>query len=155
MGQSTRTLSREIKRPSPGRGGVPHLFLVLNCSHTASTAARISLEHLDEVLLGRDVARSAVPVIVRGESGTGKEVIASAIHQLSGRAGPFQAVNCGALPAALVESELLGYRKGTFTGADEDRVGVVRSAHGGTLFLDEIGDLPLAAQAALLRVLQE
>jgi sigma-54 dependent transcriptional regulator, acetoin dehydrogenase operon transcriptional activator AcoR len=101
------------------------------------------------------VARSAVPVVVRGESGTGKEVVASAIHALSGRTGPFQAVNCGALPAALVESELLGFRKGAFTGADDDRAGLVRTAHGGTLFLDEIGDLPLAAQAALLRVLQE
>jgi DNA-binding NtrC family response regulator len=101
------------------------------------------------------VARSTVPVVVRGESGTGKEVVASAIHTLSGRAGPFQAVNCGALPATLVESELLGYRRGAFTGAEDDRAGLVRSAHGGTLFLDEIGDLPLTAQAALLRVLQE
>jgi sigma-54 dependent transcriptional regulator, acetoin dehydrogenase operon transcriptional activator AcoR len=101
------------------------------------------------------VARSTVPVVVRGESGTGKEVVASAIHALSGRAGPFQAVNCGALPATLVESELLGYRRGAFTGAEDDRAGMVRSAHGGTLFLDEIGDLPLTAQAALLRVLQE
>jgi len=101
------------------------------------------------------VARSTVPVVVRGESGTGKEVVASAIHALSGRTGPFQAVNCGALPAALVESELLGYRRGAFTGAEDDRAGLVRSAHGGTLFLDEIGDLPLTAQAALLRVLQE
>jgi sigma-54 dependent transcriptional regulator, acetoin dehydrogenase operon transcriptional activator AcoR len=101
------------------------------------------------------VARSTVPVIVRGESGTGKEVVASAIHFLSGRGGPFQAVNCGALPPSLAESELLGYRKGAFSGADEDRVGLVRSANGGTLFLDEIGDLPLTAQTALLRVLQE
>ena len=101
------------------------------------------------------VARSTVPVAVRGESGTGKEVVASAIHALSRRTGPFQAVNCGALPPTLVESELLGYRKGAFSGADEDRAGLVRSAHGGTLFLDEIGDLPLTAQAALLRVLQE
>src|SRR3989454_2079321 len=101
------------------------------------------------------VARSTVPVVVRGESGTGKEVVASAIHELSGRAGPFQAVNCGALPPSLAESELLGYRRGAFTGAEDDRAGLVRSAHEGTLFLDEIGDLPLTAQAALLRVLQE
>jgi transcriptional regulator with GAF, ATPase, and Fis domain len=101
------------------------------------------------------VARSTVPVVIRGETGTGKEVVASAIHSLSGRTGAFQAVNCGALPANLIESELFGYRKGAFTGAEEDRLGLVRSAHGGTLFLDEIGDLPLPAQAALLRVLQE
>jgi DNA-binding NtrC family response regulator len=101
------------------------------------------------------IARSNVPVVIRGESGTGKEVVASAVHALSGRTGPFQAVNCGAIPPTLVESELLGYRKGAFSGADEDRAGLVRGAHGGTLFLDEIGDLPLTAQAALLRVLQE
>jgi transcriptional regulator with PAS, ATPase and Fis domain len=92
---------------------------------------------------------------VRGESGTGKEVIARAIHRLSGRTGAFVAVNCGALPDTLVESELFGFRKGAFSGANEDRPGLVRSAEGGTLFLDEIGDLPAASQAAFLRVLQE
>ena len=101
------------------------------------------------------VARSRVSLLVSGETGTGKEVVASAIHQVSGRPGPFQAVNCGAFPPNLVESELFGYRKGAFSGAMEDRPGLVRSAEGGTLFLDEIGDLPLQAQAALLRVLQE
>jgi transcriptional regulator with GAF, ATPase, and Fis domain len=101
------------------------------------------------------MARSRVPVVVRGESGTGKEMIASALHCLSGRTGTFQAVNCGSLPATLVESELFGFRRGTFSGATQDRPGLVRSAEGGTLFLDEIGDLPLPAQAALLRVLQE
>jgi transcriptional regulator with GAF, ATPase, and Fis domain len=101
------------------------------------------------------VARSRVTVLVRGETGTGKEVIASAIHQLSGRAGRFIAVNCGALAESLVESELFGYRKGAFSGAAEDRPGLVRSSDKGTLLLDEIGDLPLSAQAALLRVLQE
>jgi transcriptional regulator with GAF, ATPase, and Fis domain len=82
-------------------------------------------------------------------------MIASALHCLSGRTGTFQAVNCGSLPSTLVESELFGFRKGAFSGATEDRPGLVRSAEGGTLFLDEIGDLPLPAQAALLRVLQE
>jgi transcriptional regulator with GAF, ATPase, and Fis domain len=100
-------------------------------------------------------ARGKVPVLVRGESGTGKELIAAAIHELSGRPGPFVPVNCGALPANLVESELFGYRKGAFSGAVEDRPGLVRTSEHGTLLLDEIGDLPLPAQATLLRVLQE
>src|SRR5467141_1945102 len=100
-------------------------------------------------------ARSQVPVLVSGETGTGKELIASAIHQLSGRPGPFVAVNCGAIAPNPVESELFGYRKGAFSGALEDRPGLVRSSEHGTLLLDEIGDLPVAAQAALLRVLQE
>ena len=100
-------------------------------------------------------ARSQVPVLVSGQTGTGKELIASAIHQLSGRPGPFVAVNCGAIAPNLVESELFGYRKGAFSGALEDRPRLVRSSEHGTLLLDEIGDLPLAAQAALLRVLQE
>jgi len=103
----------------------------------------------------RDIAASSVPVLVLGETGTGKELMASAVHLLSGRAGPFQAVNCGALPANLVESELFGFRKGAFSGATEDRPGLIRSAARGTLFLDEIGDLPGPAQAALLRVLQQ
>src|SRR5712672_2731544 len=100
-------------------------------------------------------ARSQVPVLVRGESGTGKELIASAIHELSGRPGQFVAVNCGAIAPNLLESELFGHRKGAFTGAIEDRSGLVRSSDHGTLLLDEIGDLPPPAQAALLRVLQE
>ena len=103
----------------------------------------------------RAIAASKVPVILLGETGTGKEVLAAALHRLSGRAGAFVALNCGALPVHLVESELFGYRKGAFSGANEDRKGLVRSAEGGTLFLDEIGDLPAAAQAAILRVLQE
>jgi len=101
------------------------------------------------------IAPSHVPVLVKGESGTGKELVATGLHVLSGRPGAFQAVNCGALPPTLVESELFGFRKGAFTGASEDRPGLVRAADHGTLFLDEIGDLPLPAQAALLRVLQQ
>jgi DNA-binding NtrC family response regulator len=103
------------------------------------------------------VARSDLSVVLSGESGTGKEVLARSIHALSGRdkGGAFIAVNCGALPETLVETELFGYRKGAFSGALEDRAGLVRSADRGTLFLDEIGDLPMASQAAFLRVLQE
>ena len=101
------------------------------------------------------LSRSDVSIIIGGESGSGKELVARAIHQLSRRRGALVAVNCGALPATLVESELFGAKKGAYSGADVDRAGLVRAADGGTLFLDEIGDLPLAAQASLLRVLQE
>jgi DNA-binding NtrC family response regulator len=101
------------------------------------------------------VAMSRVPLLLLGESGTGKEVLARAAHSLSGRKGAFVPVNCGALPAALVESQLFGHVKGAFSGALGDQPGLVRSSAGGTLFLDEIGDLPAPAQAALLRVLQE
>ena len=103
----------------------------------------------------RHVARSQVSVLLQGETGTGKEVIARTIHALSGRPGGFVPINCGAIPEALVESELFGYRKGAFSGATQDRIGLARSADRGTLFLDEIGDLPLASQAKFLRVLQE
>ena len=102
------------------------------------------------------VARSMAPVLVQGESGTGKELVARAIHACSTRhEGPFIAVNCGAIPEQLLEAEFFGYRKGSFTGAHEDREGFVQAAQGGTLFLDEIGDLPLAMQSKLLRVIQE
>jgi two-component system, NtrC family, response regulator PilR len=102
------------------------------------------------------VAMSMAPVLVQGESGTGKELVARAIHDCSPRkAGPFVAVNCGAIPEALVEAEFFGYRKGAFTGAQEDREGFFQAAQGGTLFLDEIGELPLAMQSKLLRVIQE
>jgi two-component system response regulator PilR (NtrC family) len=102
------------------------------------------------------VARSMAPVLVQGESGTGKELVARAIHEVSVRGtGPFIAVNCGAIPEQLLEAEFFGYRKGAFTGAADDREGFFQAANGGTLFLDEIGDLPLAMQSKLLRVIQE
>ena len=102
------------------------------------------------------VARSMAPVLVQGESGTGKELVARAIHALSPRSAmPFVAVNSGAIPESLLEAEFFGYRKGAFTGANEDRDGFFLAAQGGTLFLDEIGDLPLAMQSKLLRVIQE
>lgn len=101
------------------------------------------------------IAASTVSVVLQGESGTGKEVVATAMHRLSGRSGPFLPVNCGGLPETLIESELFGSRKGAFSGADKDRPGLVRSADHGTLFLDEIGELPASAQSALLRVLQD
>ena len=117
-----------------------------------ATLSPVFRSQLDRVEL---VARARIPVLLLGETGTGKELIARAVHELSGRTGPFLAVNCGALPETLVESELFGYRKGAFSGAYEDRPGLVRSSDKGTLLLDEIGSLPLPAQAALLRVLQE
>lgn len=101
------------------------------------------------------LAASNVSIILHGETGTGKEVVARATHTLSGRKGAFVAVNCGALPDTLLESELFGHKKGAFSGATEDRPGLVRSSDKGTLFLDEIGDLPAASQSAFLRVLQE
>jgi len=101
------------------------------------------------------IAGSKVPVLLRGETGTGKELVAHAVHASSGRDGAFVAVNSGAIPEALVESQLFGHAKGAFSGAVREELGFVRASAGGTLFLDEIGDLPAASQAALLRVLQE
>lgn len=138
-------LSREVQRlnalqPPPG---APSLL-------GESVGLRKVLAMVDRV------ASTDVPVLIRGESGTGKELVARALHQRSERAhGPFIAINCAALPAALVESELFGHAKGAFTDARADKKGLFLVAQDGTLFLDELGELPLDTQAKLLRVLQE
>jgi transcriptional regulator with PAS, ATPase and Fis domain len=100
------------------------------------------------------IAPTQLSCVLLGETGTGKEVAAREVHRVSGRRGSMQAINCAAIPHNLLESELFGYRRGAFSGADRDKPGLIKLADGGTLFLDEIGDMPLEAQAKLLRVLQ-
>ena len=112
------------------------------------------MQHMREMIAR--VSRSQAPVHIFGESGTGKELVAKLIHESGPRRdGPFVPVNCGAIPTELMESELFGHKRGSFTGAVSDKRGLVRSAEGGTLFLDEIADLPLHMQVKLLRVIQE
>jgi sigma-54 dependent transcriptional regulator, acetoin dehydrogenase operon transcriptional activator AcoR len=127
--------------PSLASGGDEHLF-------GRSAAFRAVLANAFRV------APSSMTVTLVGETGTGKDVLARRIHERSGRSGPFIAVNCAAIPAELSESTLFGHRKGAFTGADKDSLGFFGEAEGGTLFLDEVGELPLAQQAKLLRVLE-
>jgi two-component system response regulator PilR (NtrC family) len=112
------------------------------------------MQHMRDMIAR--VARSQAPVHIFGESGTGKELVAKLIHESGPRRdGPFVPVNCGAIPTELMESELFGHKRGSFTGAVSDKRGLIQSAEGGTLFLDEIADLPLHMQVKLLRVIQE
>ena len=117
-------------------------------------AARLQVQTLRQQI--SKLARSQAPVHIHGESGSGKEVVARLIHNNGPRAaGPFVAVNCGAIPPELMESELFGHLKGSFTGASQDKMGLFQAASGGTLFLDEVADLPLTMQVKLLRAIQE
>jgi two-component system response regulator PilR (NtrC family) len=136
----------------------------LKLSQTTDTAATrtgtqlighaATMERLREMILR--VSRSQAPVHISGESGTGKELVARMIHASGPRAeGPFVPVNCGAIPSELMESEFFGHKRGSFTGAVTDKLGLIPSAEGGTLFLDEVADLPLHMQVKLLRVIQE
>lgn len=121
---------------------------------------RLLIGHSEPILQLRatikKIARSQAPVFITGESGTGKEVVANLVHRLSNRSeGPFIAINCGAIPSELLESELFGHKKGSFSGATQDKQGLILSAHGGSLFLDEIAELPMHMQVKLLRTVQE
>jgi len=140
------TLSKEVTRLRSEQSGTLTLGNLIGYDEGLAST----------VTLARKAAASDIPVLITGETGTGKEVFAKAIHGESTRTGqPFIAVNCGAIPAQLVESTLFGHEKGAFTGATERTVGKFREAEGGTIFLDEVGELPLDVQVKLLRVLQQ
>lgn len=145
-----------------------HTALKLSESGQDDTFAKSGKNVKDNPILGQSVAikqlkstigklaRSQAPVFIHGESGSGKELVAKQIHQQSPRAaGSFVPVNCGAIPESLMESEFFGHKKGSFTGAIEDKNGLFQAAHHGTLFLDEVADLPLSMQVKLLRAIQE
>ncbi len=141
------------ERPAPSHGA--RLAATPTLSALSRLAGRSAAIQELRALIEK-VSRSMAPVLLQGESGTGKELVARAIHDSGVRVSQrFVAVNCGAIPEQLLEAEFFGYRKGAFTGANEDREGFFQAADGGTLFLDEIGDLPLAMQSKLLRSIQE
>jgi two-component system response regulator PilR (NtrC family) len=143
--EQLRTLVKSALR-LPGDGPKPTGQMVMGVS--------VAMDHVRAMI--EKLAKSQAPVYISGESGSGKEVAARQIHALSLRAcAPFMPVNCGAIPETLMESEFFGYRKGAFTGADNDREGFFQAAHKGTLFLDEVADLPLLMQVKLLRAIQE
>ncbi|WP_045769738.1 sigma-54-dependent transcriptional regulator [Xanthomonas albilineans] len=147
------------------RGLVKHALELNNATRAAAPApapehasrllgASAAMEALRNTIA--KVARNQAPVYILGESGVGKELVARTIHEQSARAvGPFVPVNCGAIPAELMESEFFGHKKGSFTGAHADQAGLFQAAHGGTLFLDEVAELPLPMQVKLLRAIQE
>ena len=126
-----------------------------------------NMARIDDIIIGKSVAikevknlvqavaKTSTTVLVQGETGTGKEVISKAIHELSGRKGKLISVNCAAIPSELLESELFGHEKGSFTGAEKTRLGRFEQSNGGTLFLDEIGDMPIPLQSKLLRALEQ
>ena len=146
-----RVLVRSALRLSNAGAGLPPAGLITPIRLIGDSAAMQALR----VQIGR-LARSMAPIAIAGESGSGKELAAREIHAQSARAArPFIAVNCGAIPEALMEAEFFGYRKGAFTGAADERDGFFQAANGGTLMLDEVADLPLAMQVKLLRAIQE
>ncbi len=147
---------RSALPPRPPRAAAPAPAPAAPVSAALARMAGQSMAMQQVRELVEKVARSMAPVLVAGESGTGKELVARAIHEVSARgAMPFVPVNCSAIPENLLEAEFFGYRKGAFTGANDDREGFFQAANGGTLFLDEIGDLPLSMQSKLLRAIQE
>ena len=144
--QAASTSSEPSASPAPATPALPQFPRLRGESHLLGEVKRMIAK----------LAKGMVPVHITGESGTGKEQAARSIHDLSPRKdGPFIAVNCGAIPENLMESEFFGYKKGSFTGADSDREGFFQSANGGTIFLDEVADLPLTMQVKLLRAIQE
>jgi transcriptional regulator of aromatic amino acid metabolism len=143
-----------FREEDSGPDGAPDRDLAVETA-TPITFRTVNVELEGRVRQLTKIARGNVSVLIRGETGTGKELIARAIHDISARRGPFVPINCGELPRNLIESELFGHKRGAFSGASENRDGLVRSAHGGTLFLDEVAELPEESQATLLRVLQE
>jgi DNA-binding NtrC family response regulator len=143
--ERVRAALRTADRPAPEGSAGPESMIV--GSHPRIVAVYTAVAR---------VARLPVPVLITGETGTGKELAARALHRFGARpAGPFVAVNCGAIPEGLLESELFGHRRGAFTGADRDHAGAIASARGGTVFLDEVGELPRQLQVKLLRFLAD